>query len=172
MGTHPIFESDFDCLTEIMFRYVKSKRDGVITSRDCLERNADGRRLRHNAYLGGRTRNNGQTYVLDSTRYGRVPHAHRASNSVNLIPLGPQAGNSGAGVQARKKDLLKKVSKPRKITGTKVPAAKRVTALENHRNISRVNTRQSTSAEIIVISDSESEDDDDVIYVREYVITS
>jgi len=30
MGTHPIFESDFDCLTELMIEIVASLRDLIL----------------------------------------------------------------------------------------------------------------------------------------------
>jgi len=47
-----------------MSRYVKSNKDGVVTTRDCLERAADGRRLIHNGSLGGRSRTNSKLLFI------------------------------------------------------------------------------------------------------------
>ncbi|CBY33657.1 unnamed protein product [Oikopleura dioica] len=116
-----------------MSRYVKSNKDGVVTTRDCLERAADGRRLIHNGSLGGRSRTN--------SRHQDVSKAVKT---------------------AQKQISVKKISKPRKIAKSSITTT-HASKSEVHRNIQRV-SRRPVLPEVIVISDSETEDDD-VIYV-------
>ena len=79
----------------------------------------------------------GQTYPLDSTRYGHVRRAHQAPNSLHLIRLGRRQRDSETVKPPQKKKKavsVKKISKPRKMAQSSVPT-NRVSQRECHRNV-------------------------------------
>jgi len=80
MGTHPIFESDFDCLTENKKKF--ENRKSRIKSNSKVERESRKSSRKSNPFFGEEKSSENGEFWFDWPDNGRINHPKRWTNMV------------------------------------------------------------------------------------------